>query len=185
MRAFLLMLLSELVVGCVGSPVPPPQLPVHLLTEEQAVRRAEEFVRANGYVRREDADPRRLQVERSLTYGTTIEELLRQREGTLLPEACGVMAQAVLGFDRGWSVVFCYNPAHPVWREGGAAWKDSIRERSRVVVMDEHGADVFIPHPDFGLVGPGIKRLPGLDELDRLLGSAQQGGAADAAAPGR
>src|SRR5205809_636364 len=133
MRAFLLMLLSELVMGCAGSRVPAPQAPAHLLTEEQAVRRAEEFVRANGYVRREDADSRRLQLERSLTYGTTPEELLRQREGTLLPKACGVMAKAVLEFNRGWSVVFCYDPAHPVWREGDAAWKDSIRERSRVV----------------------------------------------------
>jgi hypothetical protein len=35
--------------------------------------------------------------------------------------------------------------------------------------MDEHGTDIFIPHPDYSLTGPGIKRLPGLDELERLL----------------
>jgi len=96
------------------------------------------------------------------------------------------MQTAVLRFDRGWSVVFCFNPAYRVWSEGDAAWKASISERSRVVVMDEYGSDVFIPHPDFSLTGPGIKRLPGMDEFDRLLGkAAHKGVAADRATPGR
>jgi hypothetical protein len=186
MRSALLILLSEFVMACAGAPSTAPRRPTHLLTEEEAVGRAEEFVRVNGYVRREDADPRRLQVERSLTYGTTPEELLPQREGTLLPKACGVMKEAALRFDRGWSVVFCYNPAHPVWREGDDEWKKSIRSRSRVVIMDEYGSDVFVPHMDFSVTGEGIKRLPGMNELDRLLGEAAQPGiAADPAAPGR
>jgi hypothetical protein len=183
MRRFLLLLAIEAVAGCASGPRS-TGTGKHLLTEEEAIARAEEFVRLNGYVRREDADPRRLQVERSLTYGTTPEELLPQQVGTLLPRACGVLPEAVLGFERGWSVVFCYNPAHPVWTQGDPAWKNSIRERSRVVVMDEYGTDIFIPHPDFSLTGPKIKRLPGLDELVRLLGGAvQQGVAADDSLP--
>ncbi len=79
----------------------------------------------NGYVRREDAEPRRIELERSLTYGTTPDELLPQRVGTLLPRACGVLREAVRAFDQGWSVVFCFNPAHPVWREGDQAHRDS------------------------------------------------------------
>jgi hypothetical protein len=182
----LLLLAIEVVVGCAGAPPSSTKTAAHVLTEEEAVARAEEFVRVNGYVRREDADPQRMQLERSLTYGTTPEELLPHRAGTLLPRACGVLAEAVRGFDHGWSVVFCFNPANPVWPEVDPTWRKSIRERSRVVVMDVYGADMFIPHPDFGLTGPGIKRLPGLDDFERLMGAAAQPGiATDGASPRR
>ncbi len=52
--------------------------------------------------------------------------------------------------------------------------------------MDVYGTDIFIPHPDFGLTGPGIKRLAGMDDFEALVGgAAQQGVAADRALPGR
>ena len=177
MRAFAF--LSTLV--CWSCAAPPARMPDarpsgHVLNEAEAVGRAEEFVRVNGYGRTEDADPRRVQVERGLTFGSTPAELLPLRAGTLLPRACGILPEAVRTFDRGWSILFCYNPAHPIWREGNAAWKDSVRHRSRVVVMNASGTDAFIAHQDFGLHGPKIKRLSGMDDLERLLQPAAQPG---------
>lgn len=189
MRSIPFLLAVALSWGCATTSAPAGTRPVgHVLTESEAVARAEEFVRLNGYVRTRDADPKRMQVERALTFGSTPEELLPQRAGTLLPRACGILAEAVRGFEngKGWSVVFCYNPSHSVWSEGDAAWRNSVRERSRVVVMDLLGTDIFIPHPDFSLTGHGIKRLPGMDDFDRMLeGAAEPGVAADRAAPGR
>jgi hypothetical protein len=168
--AFALALLAA--GGCASRGAPPPSSVVpHLLTEAEAVAKAERFVRVNGYVRAEDADPKLMQVERSLTYGSTPEELLPHRVGTLLPRACGVLSEAVRGFEKGWSVVFCYDPRHRFWHEESDEWRSQIRERSRVVVMDPYGTDIFIPHPDYSLTGAGIRRLPGMDDLEHLLAS--------------
>jgi hypothetical protein len=136
------------------------------LTEDEAVARAEEFVRINGYCRTEDADPKRVQAEAYLTFGTTPEELLQQRAGTLLPRACGVIGDALRGFDEGWTVVFCLNPA--VLREHhGADWKPSPRDQARIVVMDRYGKEVFVPHSNITFALKGIRRLPGMDDYER------------------
>jgi len=152
-----------------GGPPPEQRSARHLLTEAEAVAMAERFVRVNGYLRTEDADPKQVQVERSLDYGSTPEELLPQRAGTLLPRACGVLSEAVRGFEKGWSVVFCFDPAPRAWHEELGDWRSWLRGRSRVVVMDPYGEEIFIPHPDYSLTGPGIKRLPGMDDFERLL----------------
>jgi len=171
MRRPLLALLLVYVSACAsGHPESRARAAGRLLTEAEAIARAEEFVRVNGYVRTEDADPKRMVVERNLTYGSTPEELLPQRAGTLLPRACGVWPKPARGFDDGWSVIFCFNPTYYRAAVDSPDWKISIRQRSRVVVMDPYGSDIFIPHPDFGLTGHGIKRLPGMDDFERMLG---------------
>ena len=154
-----------------GRPADGPRAPGKLLGEAEAVARAEHFVRVNGYVRTEDADPKQVVVERHLTYGSTPAELLPQRRGTLLPRACGVLPEAVMGFEgKGWSVVFCFNPAHRFWHEDTPVeLRNGVRERSRVVVMDPYGTEIFMLHMDLVLKGHGIKPLPGLDDLERQL----------------
>jgi len=175
MRFIVVAMAASLACGCAGtSGVQGGPRERRFLTEAEAVVRAEEFIRVNGYVRSEDAVPSRMVLERSLTFGTTPEELLPQRNGTLLPRACGVLPEAVLGHEKGWSVVFCYNPSRP-WAEAPKQlYRDFISDRARVVVMDTHGEGMLIAHMDFALDAPGMKVLPGRDEFDRIMEIANQ-----------
>jgi hypothetical protein len=184
MRHFILLSMG-LALGCATSPrASPSPGPIRVLTEAEAVARAEEFIRINGYCKREDADLKRMQVERNLTFGTTPEDLLPQREGSLLPRACGIIAEAVRGFDKGWSVVFCYDPAWRIRNEHPDDRKYSTEDQARVVVMDEYGSDLFVPHTNVTLRFKGIKRLPGMDDYEQAVkGAAEQGVAPDGRSP--
>jgi hypothetical protein len=174
MRHFILLSMG-LALGCATSPrASSSSRPIRVLTEAEAVARAEEFIRINGYCQRQDADPKRMQVERNLTFGTAPEDLLPQREGSLLPRACGIIAEAIRGFDKGWSVVFCYDPAWRIRNEDPDDRKYSTEDQARVVVMDEYGSDLFVPHTNVTLRFKGIKRLPGMDDYERAVKGAAE-----------
>ena len=79
----------------------------------------------------------------------------------VLPRACGVMPKVRDGFRWGWHVVFCCDPRKP--KSGQSA--------IRVVQTDVLGHGAFIPEPTPGntsMATPGIKRLPGMDDFERL-----------------
>jgi hypothetical protein len=135
----------------------------HLATEAEVVARAEAYVRVNGYVDPADADPKSL-ID-SPPPGTTREAFLARRGHDLLPRACGVVQNVRDGFAWGWHVVFCYDPRKLT----------SSQQANRVVQIDLIGKDAFIPDPTPGntsMATAGIKRLPGMDDFERLLGAS-------------
>jgi hypothetical protein len=142
------------------------------LSEAAAIGRAETFIKVNGYVKSSDADSKAIELERSLTFGSTADEVLPQRVGQLLPRACGVLAKPLRAFERGWTVIFCMDPRNRLYRESVPDFPASIRDRGRAVVMDETGSNVFVVHTDTTLRPDGMKRLPGMDEFERLLQAA-------------
>src|SRR5262245_25694506 len=85
--------------------------------EAAAVSRAEEFVRVNGYVARQDARPERVVRESCCADGGEIEPILARRAGTLLGAACAVMPGNAKTEEPGWTVVFCYDPRNKAYRD--------------------------------------------------------------------
>jgi hypothetical protein len=133
--------------------------PPHLATEAEVVARAEGYVRANGYVDPADADPK-VVIDRP-PRGMSLEAFLAGRAHDLLPRGCGVVQKVRDGFAWGWHVVFCHDPRKLASGQGS----------SRVVQIDLVGNGAFIPEPTPGntsMATPGIKRLPGMDDFERL-----------------
>jgi hypothetical protein len=155
--------------------------------EASAVARAEEFVRVNGYVSRQDADPTRIVRESCCSDGGEIEHILDHRAGTLLGTACAVWEGNAKTEGPGWTVVFCYDPRNKHYREVIPKFLTYIRDRGRAVVMTLGETNPTIGHQDFSLQAKGLKRLHGLDLFQELLRqeAAEPHVAADRAAPGR
>jgi hypothetical protein len=139
----------------IASTVGPP----HLATASEAVARAEEYVRVNGFVDPADADPKAIFDDPPR--GMTHEAFISRRAHDLLPRACGVVRKVRDGFAWGRHVVFCYDP-RKFGSGHGSNW---------VVQMDVVGNGAFIPErtPDnTSLDSPGITRLPGVNDFERL-----------------
>lgn len=135
--------------------------------ETEAIARAEQFVRMNGYVRREDADLVRANRE-AIDRPAPMAELVEQRAGTLLGFACGVSRATSAS---GWLVVFCYDPRHFTPSLENAAF---VRKVGRGVSVFDDGSVPVIEHQDVRLTSSTTKPLGGMDELDRLLAETEQ-----------
>jgi hypothetical protein len=147
---------QELVM--IASTVGPPRL----ATEAEVVAQAEGYVRVNGYVDPGDADLKAV-IGRPPA-GVTLEAFVARRAHDVLPRACGVVQKVRDGFAWGWHVVFCYDPRK---FESGPG-------QIRVVQLDLVGHGAFIPEPTPGNTSmdtPGIRRLPGMDDFERLRGA--------------
>ncbi|HEY7375332.1 MAG TPA: hypothetical protein VIF57_24445 [Polyangia bacterium] len=145
------------IAGTVGPP--------HLATEAEVVARAEAYVRVNGYVDPADANSK-LVIDEPPD-GVTRDVFIARRAHDLLPQACGVMRKVRDGFAWGWHVVFCYDPRK--FKSG----QGSIR----VVQTDVLGNGAFIPGPpppgNTSMASAGVKRLPGMDDFERLRGAGR------------
>lgn len=108
----------------------------HELTEEEAIRLAEEFVAQNGYTRA-DPDKSKLAHE-TIEWESNIDNLLRQRHDTLEPKAYGIV-HGRKGGAPGWTVVFRYSHR---------ASKQEQRN-GRAVTMNADGSDPRVEHVDF------------------------------------
>jgi hypothetical protein len=160
---------------------------VDLRAEATAVSRAEEFVRVNGYVAKQDADPARVVRESCCADGGEIEPILARRADTLLGAACAVMPGNAKTEEPGWTVVFCYDPRNKEYREAVPNFPKSVTDRGRAVVMDLEGTNPRIVHQDFSLLAKGSKRLRGMALFEDILRrqAAEPRVAADGAAPRR
>jgi hypothetical protein len=131
----------------------------HLLSEDEAIAIAEEYVRKNGFIEPRDADPAWAKQLHDWHPENSVKDLVAGRARSLLPRACGVERKIRGGFQWSWHVVFCPNP------------RKSAKASEKVVQIDVVGHDPFIPEnvPDnTSMKSPGIKRLPGMAEFERL-----------------
>lgn len=108
-----------------------------LLKADDAVVKAEKFVRANGYTARKVWDTSALQPE-------SIEFLPRHewpsfRHNSLMPRACGWLSGRK-GDEPGWTVVFRYSHRLSARPDIG-----------RAVTMDPDGSEIRIEHEDIAL----------------------------------
>jgi hypothetical protein len=139
------------------------------LSETEAVAVAERFVRINGFVHRQDADPANLAFESCCSDGPgRLDEMLARREGTLLPRACGV-GRAARGDRPGWKVIFCTDPRNARYQEVVPDLLERVTKAGRLVSMDPWGKDLRIQHQDVMLRFPGVRSLDGLEVLERLV----------------
>jgi hypothetical protein len=137
--------------------------------EAEAIALGETFVKVNGYVRREDAVPGRLMRESCCTDGGSEEAVLLRRQGTLLPDACGISDLHQNG-TCGWIVVFCYDPHRFRFGERRVETVKFLRTTGRpVVVLDDQVWPKNVGHQDFNLRSSRTKALPGLDVLEQVI----------------
>jgi hypothetical protein len=135
--------------------------------ETTAVARAEEFVKVNGYVAREDGDPEKIVRESCCSDGGDAAAILNQRAGTLLGAACGVMPLNAVG-GPGWTVIFCYDPRNQAYRHAIPDFITWTKERGRAVVIDQ-AANLRMVHQDILLHAKGSKVLRGMGLLEEIL----------------
>jgi hypothetical protein len=136
------------VVGC-GTPDPHPigtasgTINTPEITAEQAVRIAEEFIRANGYtdyspvdVSKLDADIKEVVTEEDKTL---LKDLLAERRNTIKPRACG-WKRGRRNDPKGWTVGFEL-----------VKTLNNDPSIGQAVEMDRHGADAWVEHMGFDL----------------------------------
>ncbi len=119
--------------------------------EEKAVRRAEEFIRQNGYTTA-PADRENLAHE-NVEFYDSIDDLLKERYNTLETKADGVSPQGK-GSRKGWTVVFRYSER--IRRELEKS-SQNARPTGRAVTMDENFQNLRVEHEDFFLDKIGRK----------------------------
>ena len=106
------------------------------LSEEQAVRLAEEFVAQNGYT--ESRPDKSKFAHETIEWTSNIDDLLKQRHDTLEPKAYGIRHGRKSGAP-GWTVVFRYS--HPSSKQE--------HRNGRAVTMNLDGGGLRVEHVDF------------------------------------
>jgi hypothetical protein len=156
--------------SCATRPSPP--LPstarADLDAETAAVVRAEEFVKENGYVAREDGEPAKVVRESCCGDGGDVTAILDRRAGTLLGRACAVIPVNATGDGPGWTVIFCYDPRNRNYRQAIPDFAKWTRERGRAVAIDPE-AHLRVVHQDILLHASGSKMLPGMALFEKVL----------------
>jgi hypothetical protein len=106
------------------------------LSEEGAVRLAEQFIAQNGYT---NLPPDRSKlVYETIEWESDIDEMLKERRDTLERKAYGVV-RGRKGGAPGWTVVFRYR--HPSSKQ--------MRKNGRAVTMNLDGSEMRVEHVDF------------------------------------
>jgi hypothetical protein len=123
------------------------------LTEEEAIRRAEEFVVVMGFTDL-PGDPREMNPG-----DPNAREAVRDRHDTLLKKACGLYRQDEFGEAPGWTIVFCHNPRNQGYRAAIPNWDCRARQSGRPVTMDPWGRNLGIIHMDISIGGRGYQAL--------------------------
>jgi len=106
------------------------------LSQEQAVKLAEEFIAQNGYTDLR-ADKSKLAYE-TIEGESNVDDILRQRRDTLERKAYGIVHGRKSGVP-GWTVVFRYR--HPASKQE--------RRNGRAVTMNLDGSGLRVEHLDF------------------------------------
>jgi hypothetical protein len=106
------------------------------LSEEEAVRLAEQFIAQNGYA---DLQPDRSKLAyETIERESKVDEMLKGRHDTLERKAYGVV-RGRRGAALGWTIVFRYR--HPSSKQ--------MRKNGRAVTMNLDGSEMGIEHADF------------------------------------
>lgn len=106
------------------------------LSEEEAIRLAEQFIAQNGYT---DLPPDRSKLAyETIEWESNIDEMLKVRRDTLERKAYGIV-RGRKGGAAGWTVVFRYK--HPSSRQ--------MRRNGRAVTMNLDGSEMRVEHVDF------------------------------------
>src|SRR5690349_15601739 len=124
-----------------------------ILTEDEAIARAEEFIKDNGYTDLPPSEDKSKLVAESVTGGTDA-EALKQRHNTLEPKAYGILQDGRSGDD--WCVVFRYNQNNIEHRR---LIPQMTGRWGRAVAMDRFGENLKVEHQDLGLESENLKRI--------------------------
>lgn len=115
--------------------------PKHVLTEEEAVKVAESFIRENGYTKA-PANAKKL-ADDPLDFGLTREQDLETRHDSLEPSAYG--AYFVSSSEPpGWAIVFRFSQSYKKNNQNTNDQEFSINEIGRAVLMDKYGEKILI-----------------------------------------
>ena len=144
--------------GCASGPH--SVFPANPAEERAAIAHAEQFVRANGYVRESDADPASASYE-SLELDLPLAELVARLAGQLIFSACAVEYSY-----KTWTVAFCYDPRRlqPNPRLG-----QFVHRVGRAVLIFDDEQPPRIAHQDILLTASTTKPLSGMKELEAAL----------------
>jgi hypothetical protein len=135
-------------VGCYGSDPPPKRAASGRptpseITAQQAIRIAEEFIRANGYTDYTPEDPSKLDIDipEKMTQEDKefLTEFLARRRNTIKPRAYG-WRRGRRNDPKGWTVGFEL-----------AKTLNNDPSIGQAVEMDEYGSEVWVEHMGFDL----------------------------------
>jgi hypothetical protein len=127
-----------------------------ILTEDLAIRTAEEFIKDNGYTNAPPTEDKSKLVPESIDGGID-NEGLKHRRDTLEPRAYGVIQGGRSG--DGWYVVFRFNRDNPEYRQIMTDFEQTYEKYGRAVVMDRLGENLRVEHQDIGLEPKNLKRI--------------------------
>jgi hypothetical protein len=107
------------------------------ISEEEAVKLAEEFIKANGYTTfRPVPDKKKITLE-SIEWTADVKEILKKRYNSLEPKAYGI-GKGLKTKNDGFTVIFRYKDV-------------SIKDVGRAVTMDSNGKNLRVQHKDIFL----------------------------------
>jgi hypothetical protein len=127
-----------------------------ILSEDEAIARAEEFIKDNGYTDLPPTEDKSKLVPESVIGGTEAEGL-RLRHNTLEPKAYGIIQGGRNG--DGWYVVFRYNRNNQEYERLPPDFEQHRERYGRAVVMDRFGGNPKIEHQDIGLESKNLKSV--------------------------
>ena len=119
-----------------------------ILTEDEVITRAEEFIKDNGYIDLPPSEDKSKLVSEPVLGGSDAEGLKR-RHNTLEPKAYGIIRGGRSG--NGWYVVFRYNQNNSEYQRLIPDFERMTEKWGRAVVMDRFGENLKVEHPDIGL----------------------------------
>ena len=114
-----------------------------ILTEDEAIARAEEFIKDNGYTDLPPTEDKSRLVPEPV-FGGTDEDELKLRHNTLQAKAYGIIQGGRTG--EGWYVVFRYN-------------SNNAENYGRAVSMNGSGENLKVEHQDIGFESRRLKRI--------------------------
>jgi hypothetical protein len=127
-----------------------------ILTEDEAITRAEEFIKDNGYTDLQPTEDKSRLVPESV-FGGTDAEGLKLRHNTLEPKAYGIIQGGKSG--DGWYVIFRYNRKNREYKRLIPDYEQRTERWGRAVVMDRFGEKLKVEHQDIGLGSKRLKRI--------------------------
>jgi hypothetical protein len=128
----------------------------HVLTEDEIVKLAEDFVKQQGYTN-EPPIPDKSKWSPDSVWGIPTEEDMVERRNLIENVVYGVVNRSSGSIPWDWVVVFRYNPKHEYFRRVMPDWEEMTKKQGMAICVDKYGEHIRKVHQDIYLNDKAIK----------------------------